>query len=170
MQWFKHDTNAVNDAKIKKLLLRHGAVGYAVYFHCIELIASDISETNITFCLEHDSEIIADNLKIKGTAEKSGIQIVEEIMKYIVELKLFEERNNLIHCYKLLKRLDSSMTSNAKFRKVIMEAKDCHDEVMTESCKIRIDKIRIDKIRIDENRLDNIPDESFDIFWNLYQK
>ena len=27
---------------------------------------------------QHDSEIIADNLRIKGTAEKSGVQVVED--------------------------------------------------------------------------------------------
>lgn len=184
MQWFKHDTNAVNDAKIKKLLLKYGAVGYAIYFHCIELIASDLSETNITFCLEHDSEIIADNLKITGTADKSGIQIVEEVMKYIIELKLFEEKNNLIYCYKLLKRLDSSMTSNSKFRKAILEAKENHDKVMIESCKITIDQNRSDQIKIDQNRIDEIYEkekqdaerfkllqmENFETFWSLYDK
>lgn len=124
MKWFKHDTDAYNDAKVKKLVIRYGAVGYAIYFHCIELIAGDIDENNITFCLEHDSEIIADNLKISGTAEKSGVQIVEEIMMYIIELGLFEEHNNLIYCFKLLKRMDSSMTSNKKFRYMIQEAKN----------------------------------------------
>ena len=150
MIWFKHDTNAVNDAKVKKLVIRYGAEGYAIYFHCIELIAGDINENNITFCLEHDSEIIADNLKIKGTAEKSGIQIVEEIMQYIVELKLFEERNNLIYCYKLLKRLDLSMTSNVKFRKVITDAKESHDKVMIESCNIISDEIILNNITSNE--------------------
>jgi hypothetical protein len=169
MQWFKHDTNAINDAKLKKLIIKYGAEGYAVYFHCIELIANDINENNITFCLEHDSEIIADNLKIKGTAEKSGIQIVEEIMKYIIELRLFEEHNNLIYCFKLLKRLDTSMTSSQKFRKVITEAKENHDEVMTESCKIRLDKIRSDKIRSDKPKKQKFDyEESFNIFYDLY--
>ena len=153
MQWYKHDTNATNDAKIKKLIIRHGAVGYAIYFHCLELIAGDLSENNITFCLEHDSEIIADNLKIQGTPEKSGMQIVEEIMHYILELDLFQERNNHIYCYKLLKRLDSSMTSSPKFRQIISDAKQSHDLVMTESCKIRIDKNRIDKNRKEKKRL-----------------
>lgn len=156
MQWYKHDTNATNDAKIKKLIIRHGAVGYAIYFHCLELIAGDLSENNITFCLEHDSEIIADNLKIQGTPEKSGMQIVEEIMHYILELDLFQERNNHIYCYKLLKRLDSSMTSSPKFRQIISDAKQSHDRVMTESCKIRIDKKRIDKKRLTVPTLNEI--------------
>ena len=64
MNWFKHDTDASNDAKIKKLILRYSATGYAVYFHGLELIAAGINENNITFELEHDAEIIADNLKI----------------------------------------------------------------------------------------------------------
>lgn len=135
MQWLKHDTDATQDAKIKKLLIRHGAVGYAVYFHCLELIAAETSETNLTFELEHDSEIIADNLHIKGTAEKSGIAIVEEIMRMIVRLGLFQESNGRIFCFKLLKRMDLSMTSNPRFRELITEAKKGHDRVMTISCK-----------------------------------
>ena len=140
MKWFKHDTDASTDAKIKKLLIRHGATGYAIYFHCLELIANDITESNLTFELEHDSEIIADNLKIKGTADKSGIKIVEEIMHYIVSLKLFEDINGKIFCFKLLKRLDLSMTSNPNFRGLISKAKLNHDTVMTESCKTTLDK------------------------------
>ena len=169
MIWFKHDTNAVNDAKVKKLIIRYGAEGYAIYFHCIELISGDINENNITFCLEHDSEIIADNLKIKGTAEKSGIQIVEEIMKYIVELKLFEEHNNLIYCFKILKRLDLSMTSNVKFRKIITEAKESHDLIMTESCNIKSHEITSNNIKSD-NKDDIEILLNFEQFWSLYDK
>ena len=124
MKWFKHDADASSDAKIRKLIIRHGAVGYAVYFHCLELIAGNVSNENITFELEHDSEIIADNLRIKGTTDKSGIEIVEEIMKYIIELNLFENTGGKITCMKMVKRLDLSMTSNSSFRKLIKDAKD----------------------------------------------
>lgn len=154
MMWFKHDADASTDAKIKKLLLRYGAVGYAIYFHCVELIVSDISESNITFELEHDSEIIADNLKIKGTAGQSGIDIVNDVMRYIVELGLFEDQNGHITCYKILKRLDTSMTSNPRFRAVIAEAKrENHDGVMMESCSNH-DSIMQDEIRREEKRRD----------------
>ncbi len=51
MNWFQHDADSTQDAKIKKLIIRHGAVGYAVYFHCLELIIGDVSETNITLSL-----------------------------------------------------------------------------------------------------------------------
>lgn len=98
MQWFKHDSGATQDAKVKKLIIEYGAVGYAVYFHCLELIAADISESNLTFELEHDAEIVAYDLHIQGTADKSGQEIVEEIMRYIVNIGLINEQyiNNKI--------------------------------------------------------------------------
>ena len=133
MKWFQHDSDATQDAKIKKLLIRYGAVGYAVYFHCLELIANDVSETNLTFELEHDSEIIADDLHIKGTATQSGQDLVEEIMKYIVELGLFSCSDNRIFCLKLAKRMSLSITSNREFRAKIAQIKDKlnHDDIMT---------------------------------------
>lgn len=131
MNWFQHDTDSTQDAKIKKLLIRYGAIGYAVYFHCLELIASDISESNLTFELEHDSEIIASNLFIKGTAEKSGIEIVQQVMRYIIDLGLFSEANGHVFCLKLLKRINMSMTSNPTFRTAINNKKEeYHDTVM----------------------------------------
>ena len=158
MKWFKHDSDASSDAKIKKLVIRHGAVGYAVYFHCLELIASNVSNDNITFELEHDSEIIADNLRIKGTAEKSGVQVVEEIMHYIVQLKLFENHDGRITCFKMIKRLDSSMTGNPAFRKLIADAKnshdlidESHDSVMMRHDSVMLEENRIEKKRKEEN-------------------
>ena len=175
MQWFKHDTGALQDAKLKKLIIKYGVTGYAVYFHCLELIAGNVSETNLTFELEHDCEIIADDLHIKDTEDQSGQAIVEEVMQYIISLGLFEESQGHIFCLKMLKRLDGSMSSNPQFRKLILEAKNSHDEVIAESCqnhdeimtescqhhdgimmnpdKVMLDKNRIDKIRKEKNIL-----------------
>jgi hypothetical protein len=132
INWFQHDTDSTQDAKIKKLIIRHGALGYAVYFHCLELIASDISESNLTFELEHDSEIIADNLHVQGTAEKSGREVVERVMTDIINLGLFTQSEGRIFCFKLLKRINLSMTSNPSFRSAISKKKEeNHDDVMT---------------------------------------
>ena len=163
MDWYKHDTDATQDAKIRKLLMHSektagsGAIGYAVYFHCLELIAGNVSASNVTFELEHDSEIIADTLRIRGNSEKSGREIVESIMRYIVDLGLFDCSGDRIYCTKLLKRLDTSMTSNKAMRKMISQAKEYHDG----SDKHRHDAVmipsgwgheRIEENRIEENR------------------
>ena len=167
MKWFKHDADASSDAKIKKLVIRYGAIGYAIYFHCLELIAGNISETNITFELEHDAEIIADNLKIQGTADKAGVDIVNEVMKYIVQLGLFECHNDHIFCFKMLKRLDSSMTSSSTMRSLIVQAKESHDIVMTESCKTRLDKTTTEEKRTEQK--DTIA-QAFIAFWEAYPR
>lgn len=168
MNWFKHDTDSTQDAKIKKLLIRYGAVGYAIYFHCLELIAAEICETNLTFELEHDSEIIADNLHIKGTAEKSGIEIVQEIMRFIVSIGLFTCSNDRIFCYKLLKRLDSSMTSNPAFRKMISDAKRNHDDIMTSHDSIM--QARIARIASNQEEQDSSGPPSEKILYAWYKK
>jgi hypothetical protein len=159
LKWFKHDSDATTDAKMRKLIIRHGAVGYAVYFHCLELIANSVSDANITFELEHDSEIIADNLKVQGTANKSSVEVVEDIMRHAIELGLFDERDNRVFCFKLLKRIDTSMTSSHKMREMITLAKENHDSVMTLSClshdKVMQDKTRQDKTIQDKTRQDD---------------
>lgn len=148
MQWFKHDTDANQDAKLQNVMLDYGLEGYGLYWYCIELIAGKIDKNNIKFELEHDARIIARNTG--STAQK-----VQEMMKYFVDLGLFECSSNQITCLKLAKRLDQSMTSSPQMREIIKDLKS-HDAVMIESCKIRSDKIREDKNkRIDHHEDDH---------------
>lgn len=152
MQWFKHDSDAATDGRLKKVILKYGTDGYAIYFHCLELIAGDISDSNITFELEHDSEVIADNLKVKSYIPgQSAIDRVQEIMRYIIDLGLFEETQGHVSCIKMLKRLDTSMTSNSRLRAIIVNAKQSHDTVMIESCQSH-DKVMQDKTRQDKKQ------------------
>lgn len=139
MLWFKHDTNASQDAKLQNVLLDYGLEGYGLYWYCIEMIAGKVDANNLTFSLEHDARIIARNVG-------STVQKVEEMMKYFVSIGLFECSNNTITCLKIAKRLDQSMTSNPAMRKMISQIRDLnsHDGVMIESCKNRIEENRID--------------------------
>lgn len=119
MKWFKHDSNANQDAKLEKILYKFGADGYAIYWYCLELISGKIDKKNITFELEHDSELIGQKLKI-------DILRVEEIMRYMVELQLFEinEENNRIMCLKLATRLDDTTSKNPEIRNILAKAKE----------------------------------------------
>lgn len=151
MQWYKHDTNSTQDAKIKKLLLKYGELGYSVYFHSLELIMGDADKDNLSFILEHDSEIIADNLKVKGTQDKSGIERVEDVMRFIIQLGLFQENEGIIKCIKLLNRLDASMSSNPTFRKRITEAKNRDTKLIEPSCQSH-DRVMREEKREEERR------------------
>lgn len=137
MKWIKHDTDANQDAKLQNVLLDYGLEGYGLYWYCIELIAGKVDPENITFELEHDARIIARN--VGSTSQK-----VEEMMRYFVDIGLFENSGGVISCLKIARRLDKSMTSNPQMRELIGKIKS-HDAVMIESAKPMQDKIRLDK-------------------------
>ena len=145
MQWVKHDTNASQDAKLKRVRMKYGLEGYGLYWYCIELIAADIDQNNLTFELEHDAEIIAFDTGIH-------VERVNEMMAYMVNVGLFESSGNTITCLKLLKRLDQSMTSNKKMREMINKAKISHDSVMISHDSVMQEENRIDKNRIDKKK------------------
>lgn len=157
MKWVKHDTDANQDAKLQNVMLDYGLEGYGLYWYCIELIAGKVDKDNITFELEHDARIIARNTG-------STTQKVSEMMKYFVEIGLFECSSNTITCFKLAKRLDQSMTSNPQMREIIQNFKN-HDPVM-----ISHDEVMQDKIRLDQTRLENKEHSRFAEFWDLYGK
>ncbi len=118
MKWFKHDSNAHTDAKLKKVRHKYGIVGYGLYWYCLELIASRLDKDNVTFELEEDAELISmewslDQLK------------TEEIMRYFVSLDLFSEsaRSGRIVCMKLANRMDESASKNPHIRSMVNKAK-----------------------------------------------
>lgn len=148
MRWFKHDSNAMLDAKLKRVRIKYGMEGYGLYWYCLELIAQTVEPHNLTFELEHDSEIIAHDTGIH-------YERVQEMMAYMVNLGLFENSSGTVTCMKLAKRLDQSMTSNPEMRKIIkqlhgnneVEPKKSHDPNMTGSEQIRSDQIRTEQNR-----------------------
>ena len=146
MRWFKHDSDASADAKLKRVRMKYGMAGYGLYWYCLELIAMGVEANKLTFELEHDAEIIAHDTGI-------NYAVVQEMMVYMCDLGLFENTDGRITCLKMATRLDQSMTSNPAMRKVISGIKN-HDGIMTESsepvtesCKIRLDENRLDKNR-----------------------
>jgi uncharacterized protein YifE (UPF0438 family) len=149
-------------------MLDYGLEGYGLYWYCIELIAGKVDKDNITFDLEHDARIIAKNTG-------STPQKVEEMMRYFVKTGLFEDSSGVITCFKLARRLDKSMTSNAEMRAIIDNLKN-HDPIMTQSEKPMQDKIRSEEKRTEQTRVDNIKDlspkvdvdESFEKVWKQY--
>lgn len=145
MQWFKHDSDANDDAKLIKLRMRYGMEGYGLYFYCLEIITSNISQNNITFELDHDAEVIS---------HKTGIHFekVQHMMNYMVDLKLFENTNGRITCMKLFNRLDQSMTSSKALRNLLATSKQSHDPIMTQSGKVMQDKTRLDNTRQDKRK------------------
>lgn len=112
MKWFKHDTDANSDNRLQNVLLDYGLEGYGLYWYCLELIGGNVDKDKFNFELEHDARVIARNTG-------STPQKVEEMMKYFINIGLFENAEGIVTCLKMAKRLDKSMTSNPEMRKVI---------------------------------------------------
>jgi hypothetical protein len=152
MQWFKHNSDARNSLKLRKVRRKYGADGYAIYWFCLEAIAHDVDKDNLTFNLKEDSETIGFELAIQ---EKR----VDEIMRYMIDIGLFESSNNVITCLKLAERLDKSMTNSPKMRKWLGDkgSEQVSKSVMTLSDNVstchELEENRIDKIRIEENKV-----------------
>lgn len=140
IKWFKHDSDAHRDSKLVKVRMKYGLEGYGLYWYLIEEIVSGVDGDNITFQLEHDSEIIAFNTGIHRDR-------IEDMMRFMVELGLFEESQGVITCLKLARRLDQSMTSNEGMRKLIAGVRKNHDSVMINHDSVMQEESREDKKR-----------------------
>lgn len=138
MKWFKHDSMANRDAKLEKVLLKYGSDGYALYWLCLELIADRIDSAHIDFELEHDAETLGARLKVDTLR-------VEEIMRYLVTLELFENDQNRITCLKLASRLENSIVKNPELKMI-------QSGIKSRKIPENPGQIRLDKIRPEENR------------------
>jgi hypothetical protein len=142
VKWYKHDSNANSDAKLRRVRLKYGMEGYGLYWYCLELIAQNVEKDNLSFELEHDAEIIAADTGIH-------FERVQEMMVYMVDLGLFEESNGAITCLKLARRCDEYTS------KVINQL----GSVPTDSRQSR-DKLRINRTeekRTEEIKTDSLP-------------
>jgi len=164
MRWFKHDTDAKEDVKIKLLEKRHGLVGYAVYFKTLEIIGKAIDTENV-----NDWGFVETVHTIETLAESVGIESGQyrDIVTTCDELGLFSQFNGRLYCEKILFRLDeyaSKIVGKKGLEKLINQRRkqsgQTPDKLPTVSgqCRARIDKNRTDKNRTDKNR----PQKSWD--------
>ena len=114
-----------------------------MYWYCLELIAQNVERHNLRFELEHDSEIIAADTGIH-------YERVQEMMTYMVNIRLFEQSEGIIFCLKMATRTDEYT------QKLIKD----HDIIGTIS-RQSPDKVRSN--RIEENRTEQIKQKRKDI-------
>lgn len=67
--WFPHDSNARNDEKLVRLLMKHGAAGYGVYFMILERLCEDTNYMSVK-----DYNMIAFNFRVDASLVKSVVE------------------------------------------------------------------------------------------------
>ncbi len=177
MKWFKHDSNAILDSKLRKLKNKYGMEGYGLYWYCLECIARTVEPHNLTFVLEEDSELISVDTGIH-------YERVEEMMRYMVQLNLFEQSGGMITCLKMAHRTDEYTQKLIRKNEELQALVDhdssgqCPDKLRTNSgqtpdsvptvsrqspdsvptnsrqCPDKVPPIRIEENRRDKNRRD----------------
>lgn len=156
MKWFKHDSDAGNDAKLRKLRLKYGAQGYGIYWYCLELIARNVEKHNLTFELEHDAILIGDDFKLSG-------ELVQEMMSYMVDLGLFENSHGVITCLKMSTRTDEYtqqlMRDMKKTPEKLQRISGHTPESVTTISEVKEEKRKEQNINIIANRKTTISDD-----------
>lgn len=84
--WFKHDSLARQDRKLRKLLAEYGWAGYGVFFGILELMAYDSDHR-----LEHDLQLLAHSLGLTKKKEREMLRaIVEDYGLFAIDMEANE--------------------------------------------------------------------------------
>lgn len=152
MQWFKHDTNANQDTRIKRLRNRYGLAGYGLYFYVLERVVAGLHQGNVSLTLEDDPALIAADW---GIAEIDA----REMLQYMVELDLLAvSPDGLYACPKVAKRLDKSMTNGRNMRELVDTLRCAHGYSTAPASLVMTmsggghDKVMLEKKRTEQNR------------------
>lgn len=98
--YFSHDYNARSDEKIKKLLVKHGLLGYGVYWAIVEDLYQNAN------AMRTDYECIAYELRVNEDCIKSIIN----------DFDLFEIEGNIFGSLSVQRRLDERDKKSKKAR------------------------------------------------------
>lgn len=145
MKWFKHDSDAINDPKVDRLIAKFGSTGYATYFLVLELIANSVEDIeNVENWGILPKECDFDYIQRKLNHDNVGT--ISDIIGECKNLGLFEEKDGQIYCPKILKRLDEYKEKLYRNRHKVSVSPD---SVGTKSPKVALEQNRIDKNRIE---------------------
>jgi ATP-dependent Lon protease len=143
--YFPHDADMRNDARVKALRRKFGIEGYGVYSMLIEYLTdSDYFECKIS---DVSIEIIAGDFDIE-TAK------LNEILSYCYQLDLlqFDTDNSILSCKSLDKRLEPLLTKRKRDRNVVIVSENTQSKVKKSKVKESKEYITATKVATLEDR------------------
>jgi hypothetical protein len=150
--YFSHDYNARNDAKIKKLLSKHGYLGYGLFWAIIE----DLYNNTNVLRLDYDS--ISFDLRCEINTIKS---IINDFDLFVFEGETFGSLS-------VQKRLEERNAKSESARKSVLKRWE-NKEKNTNVLQTHYDSNTIKESKVKESK-ENKENNLFDLFWNLYNK
>jgi len=138
--------------------------GYGLYWYCLECVARNVDNHNLTFELEEDAELISADTGIH-------YERVEEMMRYMVTLSLFESSEGRITCLKLARRADEYTQKVLKNQSPMYLSRQTPDSVGTKS--VLLEENRTEQKRIKKKKelppLASLPTE-IDVVFEHWKK
>ena len=162
--YFSHDYNTRNDQKIKKLISKHGYLGYGIFWAIVE----DLYNNANALQLDYDS--IAFDLRTNTELIKS---IINEFDLFIIDVDKFGSMS-------IQKRLDERDSKSKKARESARyrwnKTKIDANALQTQSDSNAIKEIKGNEIKVKENKINNIDKRklkfasTLEPFLNIYGK
>jgi len=149
--YFSHDYNARNDEKIKRLIRKHGMIGYGIFWSIVEDLYNNAN------ALRTDYEGIAYDLR-------SDSDLVASVVN---DFDLFIFNGDYFGSNSVQERLEQRNDKSAKARKSASYRWENANALQTQSDSNAKKERKGKEIKGKEIKEINI---SFDIFWDLYDK
>ncbi len=109
--YFKHDSNAHDDIKIKAIIKKYGLEGYGRYWYLVEILREQ--EAYKIELSEENYESLAEGMKCETNQAKDYIN-------YLIKVKLLLNSNNLIHSARLDRDMDFMRQLSEQNRQNVM--------------------------------------------------
>ena len=138
--YFSHDYTARTDAKIKKLLQKHGYLGYGLYWALIEDLYLNDN------CIQYDIECIAFDLRINE-------QIIESIIK---DFNLFDLTNGAFSSISVQKRMEKRNEKSEKASLSASKRWNNANAMQTQSDSNALNESKVKENKVNESKLNNI--------------
>jgi len=149
--YFSHDYNARNDEKIKRLIRKHGMIGYGIFWSIVEDLYNNAN------ALRTDYEGIAYDYRI-------DVSIVTSVIN---DFDLFVFDVNSFGSLSVQKRLDERNDKSIKARESANKRWNNANALQMHSDSNAIKERKGKEIKGKEIKEINI---SFDLFWDMYGK
>ena len=149
--YFSHDYNARNDEKIKRLIRKHGMIGYGIFWSIVEDLYNNANALHL------DYEGIAYDLRSDS----------DTVYSVINDFDLFVFDVNSFGSLSVQKRLDERNDKSIKARESANKRWNNANALQTQSDSNAIKERKGKERKQKETKEINI---SFDIFWDLYDK
>jgi len=149
--YFSHDYNARNDEKVKRLIRKHGMIGYGIFWSIVEDLYNNAN------ALRTDYDFIAYDLRCECDVVASVIQ----------DFDLFIFNGNYFGSKSVQERLDQRNNKSESARKSASYRWNNANALQTESDSNAKKERKGKESKGNEIKEINI---SFDIFWDMYDK